>query len=149
MKKQKCHLSQITIREVKSNESPAEYSIRKASWDKFWDEIIGNVLRKIAEDKKQGIKTKPVTKGELVKSCFDIAEQLNVRLPKSISKYYNDDIYFIKWQLEYELRLRKMEEDGCKVVYEPPRLPISEIIAGLIEKAKIHKARGLDSFLKW
>jgi hypothetical protein len=129
--------------------TPAEYSIWKANWDRLWDKLIGDALHQAAEDKRKGIKIKAALKRELVKRSFEMAEHLDIKLPRSFSRFFYDDVYFIEWQLEYELRLNNWEKEGCKVVFEPPRLPSSEMIARMIERARMHKAKGLRSFTDW
>lgn len=149
MKKQEPHITQITFKDAKSSMSPTEYSIWKSKWDRLWAELIAEARQKIEEDKKKGIKFKPTPKNELVNRSFKIAEQLDIKLPKSLNRLFYDDVYLIEWQLEYELRLKNWEEEGCKVIFEPPRLPSSEIIARMIERAKTHKAKRLKSFADW
>ncbi len=149
MKRDDFHISQITIKDTKSTMSPTEYAIWKVNWDRFWDKLIGDAFQQIAEDKKKGIKFKPTPKSELIKRSFEMARELDIKLPGSFGRFFYDDIYFIKEHLEYELRLKIWVKNGCKVVFEPPRLPSSEIIARIVERAKEHKARGLRSFRDW
>jgi hypothetical protein len=78
-----------------------------------------------------------------------MAEQLDIKLPKSFGGLFYDDVYLIEGQLEYELKLKDWEKDGCKVVFEPPRLPSSDIIAMMVERAIIHKVKGLRFFADW
>jgi len=42
--------------------------------------------------------------------------------------------------------LKDREKEGCKVVFEPPGLPSSDIIARMVKRAMIHKAKGLRFF---
>jgi len=51
--------------------------------------------------------------------------------------------------LDYELKLKNWGKEECEVVFEPPRLPSSEIIARMIERDKMHKVKGLKSFVDW
>lgn len=149
MKKQEPRITKITIRDPKSTMSPAEYSIWKANWDRFWNKLIGDALQRIEEEKRKGIRFKHTPKDKLVKRSFEKAEQMDIQLPKSFSRFFYDDVYLIERQLDYELMLKNQEKEGCEVVFEPPRLPSSEIIAGMIERARIHKAKGLRFFTDW
>jgi hypothetical protein len=45
--------------------------------------------------------------------------------------------------LKYELKLKDHEKERYKIVFEPPRLTSSEIIARMVERAIVHKAKGL------
>ena len=85
----------------------------------------------------------------MVDRSFEIAEQLDIKLPSSFRRLFYDDVYLIERQLEYELMLKNWEKEGCKVVFEPPRLPSSDIIARMVERAIIHKAKGLRFFTDW
>jgi hypothetical protein len=85
----------------------------------------------------------------LVKRSLEMTEQLDIKLPGSFKRLYWDNVYLIEGELEYELRLKNLEKDGCKVVFEPPQLPSSDIIARMIKRAKMHKAKGLMSFSDW
>jgi hypothetical protein len=137
------------LRDPKSTMSPAEYSVWKVNWDRFWNKLIGEALQQIEEDRKKGIKFKHTPKSELVKRSFEKAEQLDIQLPKSYSRFFYDDVYLIEGELDYELKLKNWGKEGCEVVFEPPRLPSSEIIAKMTERAKIHKVKGLKSFMDW
>jgi len=148
-KKQEPRRTQITLRDAKSTMSPEEYRIWKVKWDRFWTKLIAQAQQQITEDKKNGIKFNPTPKSELVKRSFKKAEKLDIKLPKSYSRLYYDDVYLIEGQLEYELRLKNLDKEGCTVVFEPPRLPSSDIIARMIKRAKIHKAKGLRFFADW
>ncbi len=149
MKNQDLRVTKITFRDPKSTMSPAEYSIWKANWDRFWNKLIGDALQQIEEDRKKGIKFKHTPKSELVRRSFEKAAQLDIQLPKSFSRFFYDDVYLIEGELDYELKLKNMGKEGCEVVFEPPRLPSSEIITRMIERAKIHKVKGLKSFMDW
>jgi hypothetical protein len=129
--------------------SSAEYSIWKANWDRFWSKLIGDAMRQVEEDKKKGVRFKHTPKDELVRRSFEKAEQLDIQLPKSLSRFYYDDVYLIEGQLGYEHMLKNHEKEGCEVVFEPPRLPSSEIIARMVERARMHKAKGLRFFTDW
>ena len=126
-----------------------EYGIWKAKWDRLWHKLIGDALQQVEEDKKKGIKFQHTPKSELIKRSFEKAEQLCIQLPRTLNRLFYDDVYLIEAQMEYELKLKNLEREGCEVVFEPPRLPSSEIIAGMIERAKTHKASGLKSFMDW
>ena len=102
-KKQELRVSQITIRDPGSFMSPAEYSIWQENWDRFWDKLMREARKQIEEDKKKGIKFKHTPKSELVNRSFEMAERLDIKLPKSLGRLFYDDVYFIEWQLEYEL----------------------------------------------
>ena len=149
MKKKELRVTKITTRDPKSTMSPAEYSIWKANWDRFWNKLIGDALQQIEEEKRKGIGFKHTPKEVLVKRSFEKAEQLDIQLPKSFSRFYYDDVYLIERQLEYELMLKNQEKEGCEVVSEPPRLLSSEIISGMIERARTRKAKGLRFFTDW
>lgn len=149
MKRQEPRVTQITFKDTKGNMSPAEYSVWKSKWDRFWAKLIAEARQQIAEDKKKGIKFKPTPKSELVGRSFEMAEQLDIKLPKSFRRLFYDDVYLIEGQLEYELRLKDWEREGCKVVFEPPRLPSSDIIARMVERAKAYRAKGLRSLADW
>jgi hypothetical protein len=144
MKNQDLRVTKITWRDPKSTMSPEEYSIWKANWDRFWNKLMGEALQQVEEDRKKGIKSKQTPKCELVKRSFEMAEQLDIKLPKSLERLYYDDVYLIEGQLEYELMLKDREKEGCKIVFEPPRLPSSNIIARMVERAMIHKAKQLS-----
>jgi len=45
--------------------------------------------------------------------------------------------------------LKDHEKEGCKIVFEPPRLPSSEIIARIVERAIMRKAKLLKYFADW
>jgi hypothetical protein len=140
MKRQELRITQITFKDPKSSMSQAEYIVWKSNWDRLWTKLIAEVCQQIAEDKKKGIKFKSIPKSELVDRSFHMAEQLNIKLPRSFRRLHYDDVYLIEGQLEYELRLMNWEKEGCKVVFKPPRLPSSDIIARMLERAKTHKA---------
>jgi hypothetical protein len=146
MKRQEHRLIKITFEDAGDKMSPAEYSILKSKRDRFWDKLIAEARQQIAEDNKRGIEFKSIPKSTLADHCFEMADQLDIKLPRSFRRLFYDDIYLIHWQLEYELKLRNWEKEGCEVVFEPPRLPSSEIIARMIERAKVHKAKGLRFF---
>ena len=74
---------------------------------------------------------------------------MGIKLPKNIRTFFYDDVYFIESQLEYELRLLNMEKEGYEVVFEPPRLPSSEIISMRIEQVEVHKEKGQRYFRDW
>lgn len=139
--KRNIRISKITIRDPKITMSPVEYEIWKARWDKFWDKLIGEAIQQIKEDREEGIKFVHTPKRDIIEHSFELAEQLNIRLPKSIKRLLYDDVFLIEQQLEYELHLRNMERDGCEVVFEPPRMPSSEIIYAMIERAKLRRAK--------
>jgi len=149
MKRKELRVTQITVKDAKSSMSPAEYSFWKSKWDRLWAKLIAEARQQIAEDKKKGIKFKPTPKSELVNRSFEIAKQLDIKLPRSYRRLYYDDVYLIEDQLEHELMLKNWEKEGCKVVFEPPRLPSSDIIAKMIERAIMHKVKGLRFFADW
>jgi hypothetical protein len=149
MKKQEPRVTQITFKDAKSTMSSEEYKIWKVKWDRFWAKLIAEARQQIEEDKKKGIKFKHTPKSELVNRSFEMTEQLDIKLPKSLGMLYYDDVYLIEGKLEYELMLKDREKEGCKVVFEPPRLASSDIIARMVERARIHKAKGLRFFADW
>jgi hypothetical protein len=149
MKKQELRVTKITLRDPKYTMSPVEYGIWKAQWDRLWNKLIGQAVQQVEEERKKGIKSKHTPKSELIKRSFEMAKQLDIQLPRTLNRYFYDDVYLIEAQLEYELKLKNLEKDGCEVVFEPPRLPTSEIVTRMIERAKTHKARGQKSFKDW
>jgi hypothetical protein len=149
MKRQEPHITQITFRDAKSTMSPEEYRIWKQKWGRFWAKLITEALQQIEEDKKKGIRHKHTHKNELVSRSFKIAKQLDIELPRGFERLYYDDVYLIEGQLKYELMLKDHEKEGCKIVFEPPRLKSSEIIARMVERAIVHKAKRLRSFADW
>ena len=62
---------------------------------------------------------------------------------------YGTMMMSIEGELDYELKLKNWGKEECEVVFEPPRLPSSEIIARMIERDKMHKVKGLKSFVDW
>ena len=134
-------ISKITFRDPKSTMSPAEYKIWKARWDKLLYKLIGKAIPQIKEDRGKDFKFVHTPKQDIIEHSFELAEQLNISLPKSIKRLLYDDVFLIEQQLEYELHLRNMEKDGCEVVFEPPRMPSSKIIYAMINRAKLRKAR--------
>jgi hypothetical protein len=149
MKKQEPRITQITLKDAKSNMSPEEYKIWRLKWDRFWAKLIAEARQQIEEDKKKGIKHKPTQKSELVGRSFEMAKQLDIKLPRSFGRLYYDDVYLIEGQLKFELMLKDREKEGCKIVFKPPRLPSSDVIARMVERAIVHKAKGLRSFADW
>lgn len=129
--------------------STGEYHIWKLKWDKFWAKLIAEARQQIAEDRKKGIKFKHTPKSELVSRSFEMAEQLDINLPKSYRRLYYDDVYLIEGQLEFELKLKNWEKEGCEVIFEPPRPPSSDTIAKMVKKAIMHKAKRLRFFTDW
>ena len=149
MKRQAPRITQITFRDAKSTMSPEEYKIWRRKCNQFWAKLIAEAQQQIEEDKKKGIKRKPTPKNELVSRSFEMAKRLDIELPRGFARLYYDDVYLIEGQLKYELMLKDHEKEGCKIVFESPRLPSSEIIARMIERAVLHKAKGLRSFADW
>ena len=149
MKKQEPRITQIIWRDPKSTMSPEEYRIWKVRWDSFWTKLITESLQRIEEDRKKGIKFKHTPKNELVNRSLEMAQQLDIKLPGSFRALYYDDVYYIKEKLEYELKLKTREREGCKVIFEPPRMSTSVIIGRALETAKVHKTKGLKSFMMW
>jgi hypothetical protein len=64
-------------------------------------------------------------------------------------RLYYDDVYLIEGKLKYELIFKDHEKEGCKIVFKPPRLPSLEIIARIVERAIVHKAKRLKYFADW
>ena len=149
MKRQEPRVTQVTFKDARSTMSSAEYSVWRSKWDRFWAKLIAEARQQIEEDRRKGIKFKPTPKSELVKRSLEMAEQLDIKLPRSFKRLYCDDVYLIEGQLEYGLKLKNCEKEGCKVVFEPPRLPSSDIITRMLERAKMHKAKGLRFFADW
>ena len=131
-------ISKIIIRDPKSTMTPAEYALWKERWDRCWGKLIAEAMQQIDADRKKGIKFVRTPKREIIKHSLELADQLNIELPKSFKRLLYDDVFLIEKQLEYELNLRNME-DGSEVVFEPPRMQSSEIMSAMIEKAKLHK----------
>lgn len=137
--KKEIRINKITVRDPKSTMTMAEYKVWGKGWDRLWDKLIGKAIQHIKADREKGVKFVHTPKREIVEHSYELAEQLNIKLPKSFQRLLYDDVFLIEQQLEYELNLRNMEKDGCEVVFEPPRMQSSEIISAMIEKAKLRK----------
>jgi hypothetical protein len=96
MKKHEPQAIQIAFKDAKSTMTPAEYSVWRSKWDRFWAKLIGEAGRQIEEDKKKGVKFKPTPKSELVRRSLEMAEQLDIKLPKSFKRLSCDDVYLIE-----------------------------------------------------
>jgi hypothetical protein len=119
---------------------PVERAAWQERWDRFWRNLLVEAKKQIEEDKKKGIKYVHTTKKERIEHIGELAEQLGIEVPKVISRLLHFDIWTIEHEMEHELYLKQQEKDGCQIIYEPPRMAISEIISRKIKNAKLHKS---------
>ena len=119
--------------------SSFEREIKKRAWDAFWRDLIIKSQTQMEEDRINGVKHRHMTKSERLAHIENLAGQLRILVPKAVKYLAYLDVWGIEYEMEHELYIEQQKKDGCEIVYEPPRLPISEIIKRRINNARVKR----------
>jgi hypothetical protein len=126
--------------------TPAEREEFRERLHRVYKILFKEVREQLEEDKKKGIKHDPPTKKGKVAHINELAEKLDIKIPKSVYRLPWLDIWSIEWELQCEIDNRELEkEHNVHVSYDPPRLSISERVANRVALAKSRKTNSRQS----